>query len=165
MTWADFYLICFIVGFSFSFLSWLPGGMHLHMHLHMHLPDWMHCSHHGFGSHDAGGHGDQASFLNFPTIMTFLAWFGGIGFILTHVYAFWFVLTLSIALVAGFAGASLVFWFMAKVLMAHDSTMDPSEYRIVGTLATVKCAIRPGGTGEIGLFTGGHTQILQCAKR
>jgi len=28
MTWADFYLICFAVGFLFSFLSFFLGGIH-----------------------------------------------------------------------------------------------------------------------------------------
>ena len=33
MTWADFYLICFAVGFAFSLLSFLGGGLHWHLHL------------------------------------------------------------------------------------------------------------------------------------
>ena len=38
MTWADFYLGCFIVGFGLSLLSLLAGSVHLHLpHLHMHL--------------------------------------------------------------------------------------------------------------------------------
>lgn len=81
--------------------------------------------------------------------MTFLAWFGGIGYLLTQIYAFWFLLTLGFALIGGTVGASLVFWFLAKVLLAHDHTMDPADYRMVGTLGTVSSAIRPGGTGEI----------------
>jgi len=42
MTWADFYLICFAVGFAFSFLSFLLGGIHWHLpfniHGHVHVP-------------------------------------------------------------------------------------------------------------------------------
>jgi hypothetical protein len=47
MTWADFYLICFAVGFCFSFFSFVFGGartgrLHLpHFHGHVgggHLP-------------------------------------------------------------------------------------------------------------------------------
>ena len=33
MTWADFYLICFAVGFFFSLLSFLAGGLRWHLHL------------------------------------------------------------------------------------------------------------------------------------
>jgi len=149
MAWADFYLICFIVGFSCSLISFLTGG--LHTHLHLHLPGWSHhLVHPAFdSSHHGSIHSDQPSFFNFPTIMTFLAWFGGIGYLLSRVYGFWFLLTLGIALLAGFTGASVVFWFLAKVLMAHDHTMDPADYRITGVLATVSSAIRQGGTGEI----------------
>ena len=82
---ADFYLICFIVGFSFSVLSLLSGLFHFHTH----LPHWMDFHHHDFVSHHPAGHGQETSFFNFPTIMTFLTWFGGIGYILTQVYAFW----------------------------------------------------------------------------
>ena len=37
MTWADFYLICFAVGFAFSLISFLGGGTRWHFHL-PHLP-------------------------------------------------------------------------------------------------------------------------------
>lgn len=44
MTWADFYLICFLVGFALSFISFLSGGLHGHFHL-PHMPH----GHGGFG--------------------------------------------------------------------------------------------------------------------
>jgi membrane protein implicated in regulation of membrane protease activity len=103
------------------------------------------------------------SFFNFPTVMTFLAWFGGIGYLLSHAYRFWFLLTLAIALLAGFTGASLVFWFLARVLMAHDYTMDPADYRIIGVLATVSSAIREKGTGEI-VYSQGGTRRYSGAR-
>ena len=152
MTWADFYLICFIVGLSFSVLSFLSGGLHFHMH----PPHWMHLAHHGIGGRHAAARADQVPFLNLPTIMTFLAWFGGVGFLLTHIFTFWFLVTLVIAVAAGLAGAYVVFWFLARVLMARDYTMNPADYKIVGTIATVSSAIRPGGgTGEIKWKQGG----------
>ena len=37
MTWSDFYLICFLVGFGLSALALLAGSVHLHLpHLHLH---------------------------------------------------------------------------------------------------------------------------------
>ena len=37
MTWSDFYLICFFVGFGLSTLALLAGSVHLHLpHLHVH---------------------------------------------------------------------------------------------------------------------------------
>ena len=46
MTWADFYLICFAVGFCFSFFSFILGGSrlgklhlpHFHGHTAAHFP-------------------------------------------------------------------------------------------------------------------------------
>jgi len=31
MTWSDFYLLCFFVGFIFSVLSFLGGATHIHL--------------------------------------------------------------------------------------------------------------------------------------
>ena len=37
MTWADFYLVCFLVGFILSLLSFLAGSLHVHLpHLDVH---------------------------------------------------------------------------------------------------------------------------------
>ena len=39
MSWADFYLVCFVVGFFLSLVMFLGGGMHLHVpHFHFHSP-------------------------------------------------------------------------------------------------------------------------------
>ena len=48
MTWSDFYLICFAVGFLLSAISFVAGGLRLHVHL-PHLP------HGGIGHLPAGG--------------------------------------------------------------------------------------------------------------
>jgi hypothetical protein len=48
MTWANFYLICFAVGFAFSLISFLGGGARWRFHL-PHLP-------HGAGHIPIGGH-------------------------------------------------------------------------------------------------------------
>jgi hypothetical protein len=51
--------------------------------------------------------------------------------------------------VAGIAGASLVFLFVAKFLLAHSHELDPADYERVGALGKVTSSIREGGTGEI----------------
>ena len=48
MTWADFYLICFAVGFLLSAISFVAGGLRMHVHL-PHLP------HGGSLGHVSGG--------------------------------------------------------------------------------------------------------------
>src|SRR3954470_11584632 len=86
MTWADFYLICFIVGMLLSVLALILGDMHIHLHLPFHI----HLGHfHLGGTHAHGpgmGHGGlgEMPVINFGTITTFLAWFGGIGYLLTR---------------------------------------------------------------------------------
>ena len=81
MSWSDLYLLCFIVGFSLSLLSFLAGAIHIHLPFKLHMPF------HGSG----GGHGSSAvartggshvSWFNASSAMAFLAWFGGVGYIL-----------------------------------------------------------------------------------
>ena len=146
MTWTDFYLICFIVGCVLSVLSFLGGATHLHLpgglHHHLYLG-----GHHDFAHH--GGTGSQVSPINFPTVMAFLAWFGGAGYLASSLYGFGILIVLAIACLSGLTGGSISFWFLAKVLMGRDYTMKQSNYRLTGMLATVNSTIREGGTGEI----------------
>ena len=144
MSWSDFYFLCFLVGFGLSALSFLAGSVHLHLpHLHFH---------HGIHVGRSGGGRmgrSSISFVNFGTMAAFLTWFGGIGYILVHVYAVWYLLALGIASVSGIGGASVVFWFLAKVLMGREAPLDPADYDMVGMLGKLSISIRPGGTGEI----------------
>jgi membrane protein implicated in regulation of membrane protease activity len=145
MTWTDFYLLCFLVGFILSAASFLLGHGHMHVH-------------HGAGAHadfghgHAHAHGDQGSglsFFNFGTAAAFLAWFGGTGFLLARYSSVWIWAGFGIALFAGLAGAALVFWFVAKVLMASERDLDPSDYDPIGALGKLNSGIREGGTGEM----------------
>ena len=171
-TWADFYLICFAVGFCFSFLSFLLGSSrtgHLHLpHVHGHaggarVPT-AHVPAHGpiaaGRTHTAGGaqgaHGPthpqrsaDVSPFNLITLTAFLAWFGGTGYLLTRYSGLWVGMALLIAVGSGLLGGGLVFLFMSKVLMSHEENMDPADYEMVGVLGRVSSPIRAGGTGEI----------------
>ena len=124
MTWSDFYLICFLVGFGFSALSLLAGSAHLHLP-HLHLHHGIHVSVHGSPGH--GGRADL-SWFNFGSIAAFLAWFGGTGYLLEHYYHVWFVVALGAAIVSGLAAGSIVFWFLAKFLMGREQELDPADY-------------------------------------
>ncbi len=134
MNWETFYLVCFLVGFLLSAVSFLAGALH--------LPHF-----HGAHGH-AGGGGGEIPVLNFGTISAFLAWFGGTGFLLERYAAIWVFLALAISVISGVAGAAVVFWFLAK-LAAQDRPLDPADYEMVGVLGTVTSAIRAGGTGEL----------------
>ena len=156
VTWSDFYLTCFAIGFLLSAISFLVGGLHGHLHL-PHFPD--------FGAHvdaghapggpaggAAGGHGgDQSpvSPFNFVTLTAFLAWFGGTGFLITRFSSIWVAVGLLIALVAGLLGAAIVFLFFSRVLISRQENMDAADYEMVGVLGRISMPIREDGTGEI----------------
>jgi hypothetical protein len=159
MTWADFYLVCFLVGFALSLISLLMGVLDLHI---PGLdggadasPDAGGLDFHAEAGHVNVGHGGaphgglHVSPFNFATIMAFLAWFGATGFLLTRFGKLVSLLALGIATVGGLVGASIVFWFLAKVFMKHDYTLKASDYDIVGVLGRLTVGIREGGTGEI----------------
>ncbi|MGD0497683.1 MAG: hypothetical protein ABSC23_04520 [Bryobacteraceae bacterium] len=143
MNWSDFYLVCFLIGLGLSALALLAGSVHLHLpHLNVH---------HGIHMPHGGGvvRGSQLPWFNFGTIAGFLAWFGGTGYLLQHVYGVWFVAALGIAVLSGLGGASVVFWFVAKVLMSREAALDPADYDMVGVLGKLSIRIREGGAGEL----------------
>ena len=56
---------------------------------------------------------------------------------------------LGVSIVSGIGAASVVFWFLAKVLLARESALDPADYDMVGVLGKLSIPIRAGGTGEL----------------
>lgn len=159
MTWADFYLICFLVGFALSVLSLFAGGAHLHIphlnlgDLHLHGPD-VHAPHVGAG---------DVPVFNLGTIAAFLVWFGGTGYLLVRFSSLWVFFSLGIAAAAGLGGAAVVFLFLAKVLMRKEEDLNPADYDMVGVLGHLSIPIRKGGTGEI-VFTQAGTRHCAGAR-
>jgi membrane protein implicated in regulation of membrane protease activity len=160
MTWSDFYLLSFLVGFSLSVLSFLAGAVNFHLPFHIHLP--FHGAHHA-GGVTGGGHasgvglksgaaiksGGHISWFNASTLLAFLAWFGGVGYILTKHSHFVGLTILGFALLAGLFAGLVVFQFMARVVKATSTPMLEWDYRVEGTVGTVSMAIRENGTGEV----------------
>ncbi len=170
MTWSDFYLICFAVGFCFSFFSFVFGSSRLGK---LHLP---HFHAHGIGpvptahapvgpaaADAAGAHGGAetqghgaahaghgtVSPLNPPSIAAFLAWFGGTGYLLTRFSALWVGMALTLSAIAGLVGGAIIFFFLTKVLMSDQEFLDPADFEMVGVLGKLSVPIREGGTGEL----------------
>jgi membrane protein implicated in regulation of membrane protease activity len=147
VTIAELYLTCFLVGFALSALSVVLGGVHLNVHLpfHFHLGHVGHAPNAG-----AGGAGfNSLPAVNLGTVTAFLAWFGGIGFLLTrhsHVFA---LAALLISIGGGFVGATLIFLLVTRVLLHFEGPMDPADYDMIGVLGRVSSRLRSGGTGEI----------------
>jgi membrane protein implicated in regulation of membrane protease activity len=165
-TWADFYLICFAVGFCFSFFSFVFGGsrfgrMHLpHFHAHSvsHLPVAHGPAGHGTGAHvPAASQAADASHpvhsgvspFNFVTLTAFLAWFGGAGYLLTRFSSMWVGLGLMLSIFSGLVGGAIIFLFLTRILISEEDTMDPTDYEMVGVLGRICSPIRQGGTGEL----------------
>lgn len=163
MNWAAFYLVCFGVGFTLSFISFLSGAVHLHLPFGLHS----HVGHGGGVGHGqtAGGGrtGSRGGWFNTAAVLAFLAWFGGVGYLLTTHYRIWYLTALGLSTLAGLVGATSVSLFLVKVLLRHEAVLDETEYRMDGMLATVSVPIRADGTGEI-LFTQGGVRRSAGAR-
>ncbi len=171
MTWSDFYLICFAVGFCFSFFSFIFGGHRfgrLHLpHFHGHAGGHFPVAHggpvghapatggHAPATHGAGaarggaGRGLSVSPFNPPTMAAFLAWFGGTGYLLARFSVIWVGFGLMLSTAAGLVGGGIIFLFLSKVLMSDQEYLDPADFEMVGVLGKLSMPIREGGTGEM----------------
>jgi membrane protein implicated in regulation of membrane protease activity len=152
MTWADFYLVCFVVGFFLSIVIFITGRAHLHVpHAHIHLPGvHVHASAHPPAHAGTAMHGgSQISPFNLITLTAFLAWFGGTGYLLARHSTIWFFTSLAISLLSGIGGAAIIYLFLARVLTSPDEALDAADFDMVGVLGKLCMPIRQGGTGEL----------------
>ena len=154
MTWAGFYLICFVVGFALSLLSFLGGSARWHLphfpHGHVTPPHGLaSAGHTGPGNAQLRGHSGHMSPFNLVTFAAFLAWFGGAGYLLTRFSAVWVVFGLGLAVLSGLVGGGIIFVFLSRVLTSEEENLDPADFEMAGVLGRVSVPIREGGTGEI----------------
>jgi hypothetical protein len=177
-SWSDFYLICFAVGFCFSFFSFVFGGSRVGR---LHLP---HFHAHGSIGHApaAAGHASapahantatagpnpdarstSVSPFNPPVIAAFLAWFGGTGYLLTRFSAVWVGLGLLVAAASGLVGGGIIFLFLSKILISDEEYLDPADFEMVGVLGKLSVPIREGGTGELIYSQAGTRRV--CGAR
>jgi membrane protein implicated in regulation of membrane protease activity len=156
MTLESFYLVCFLVGFLLSMVSFVAQAADLHLgdghgdagdlqgvDASVDAPGGEHASHH----FKAG----VVSKFNFSTITAFLAWFGGTGYLLLRYTAIWWLFAVVLAKLVGLAGAALVFFFLKK-LAERDRTLNPADFDMIGVLGEVSCQVYAGGVGEM-IFT------------
>src|SRR5438270_166344 len=138
MSWPDIYLLCFCIGVFWTLLSLLLGGVHLgHSSLshlgHGHVSGAGAGAHagHGHAGHAGPGHGAHASgsahssgsayemlgswmgsLVNPNCAAIFLAWFGGVGYILMRHTGLTFWVSLVVAIAVGSFGAFLLAAFL-----------------------------------------------------
>jgi membrane protein implicated in regulation of membrane protease activity len=150
MSWPDFYLLCFLIGFSLAVVSFLAGAIHLHLPFKWHWP--LHGGHHGASGARGLGH---ISWFNASSTLAFLAWFGGTGYLLTKYSSATTILIVGFATLAGLAAGWMVFKFLIKLAGPPDEPLHEEDRRVEGALAVVSMTIRENGTGEIIFPLGG----------
>jgi hypothetical protein len=159
MTWEGFYLFCFALGLCLSAVAFVGGFSHFQIgHFH-HVQV-------GHGGHASAGHGansNSISPINGFTLVIFLCWFGGTGYLLERYGGFVVPMVLLLATIAGIAGASVLFWFMAHVLAPHEHALTAEETATLGMIGRVSGAIRDHGTGEI-LFSQNGSRRFAAAR-
>jgi hypothetical protein len=174
---ANLFLFIFLFGLIFTVASLIlgfvglggahgghaggAGGHGVHMgdvgghDIHVNLPG-PHDIHIDVGGHSvqhAGQHSigsDGPGLLNMPTMMAFITWFGGVGYILRESLGLSGYIVTPLALMSGATGAFIMFTLLARVLWPMMSKpLRDEEFRLPGTLARVVSPIRAGGVGEI----------------
>src|SRR4051812_34508796 len=153
MTWASFYLICFLVGLFLSAFTLLGGMGHFggadQAHIpHVHVP---HASHlpHGTGGADLSQGATTVPWWNAFSIMIFLCWFGAAGYLLSRYGSFVAGVVVVLAGICGVIGGAIIFLFLTRVLLPHEHELTADETEVVGAVGRVSSAIRAAGTGEI----------------
>ncbi len=137
------------------------GGHSIHMDVVGH--------HVNLDVHNVDGHAeipghDGPGFLNMPTVMAFLTWFGGIGYILRQSLGLAGGFAVVLALVSGIAGGALMFVLLARWLWPMMSKpLISADYKLPGTSARVVSSIRAGGVGEV-VYTKNGTRFTAGAK-
>jgi hypothetical protein len=156
----NWYLVCFGVGLVLSVLACVGGFGHLQLghfqlgHFHGgHFPPGH--AHAGHLHAQASGHDSSLSPLNGFTLLAFLCWFGGAGYLLRRFSPLWGAGVFALALVSGLVGAGIIFWFLARVLLPRERVLLAEDTEMTGVLARVSSPIREGGTGEIAYSQGG----------
>lgn len=154
----DWYLVCFGIGFVLALLTFFSGFGHLqfgHVHGgHFHFGHG-HAGHLHAHTHTASGHNNSLSPLNGFTLMAFLCWFGGTGYLFHRFTSVLGLGVFAIAVASGLAGAAIIFWFLVRVLLPREQELTAEDTEITGVLARVSSSIREGGTGEIAYSQGG----------
>ena len=156
MSSPDLYLLCFAIGALWSLAALLLGSFHLGHSSSGHAVHGHSLNAHGVHTHTGGaaqpvkssGFAWFATLINPSYAAEFLAWFGGIGYLLTRHSGLGFWVDLVLAIAAGLTGAWLLARFL-RFLESREKPLDPADYEMIGTLGQVMSAIRNDGVGEV----------------
>ena len=185
---ANLYMGCFLFGLIFTSVSLFLNFGHLGGDAGG--GDAGHGSGHVLGAgHDAhgphiGGHGDVGhgghgvdthadghfssaehieglSPLNLPTLLAFITWFGGAGYIFRVTLGWNGIVSGVLALASGMLGGAIMFLILSYLLSRGQTPpMRRADYYLPGTHARVISSIAAGtGTGEIVFMKGGGRRV------
>lgn len=148
---------CFFFGLIFSAVALLLGLGHIGGH-DGHVGHGGHGGDVGHGGDHGAHHGDELSFLNLPTLLGFIAWFGGVGYLARHGLGWYSAVSVVVGLAGGLVGGFIVYQILAR-LARFDGELHAEDFRLPGTIARVTYSIRAGGTGEIVYEQAGVRQV------
>ncbi len=147
------YLAMFLTGIVLATLTFLFGAGHAQLHIphvhipHLHLPSVTHP--HPGAFHVQGGSADL-SWFNVSTVTAFVAWFGGVGYLLSSLGTLPSALVLAVSALSGAFGACIVTVALVKVLLpGQTAPMRAEDYRLEGTLARVSLPLGGERMGEV----------------
>lgn len=149
------FLGAFFFGLVFSALSLVLGAANIGFD---HGP-FGHGGQNGHGGHHGADNGGDVSPVNVSTVLAFLAWFGGVGYLARHGLGWYSVVSIVVGVAGGLAGAAVIFWFLARFVRPMEGELRADDYRLPGTIAQVTSSIRAGGTGEILYQQAGVRQV------
>lgn len=142
--WDAILLGCFVFGLVLSVVLLVVGDLGL-----------------GVDAGDGGHHGGvgEGLPLNLSSVIAFVAWFGGVGYLALNGAGWPIAASLAVGAAAGVVGALAVAWVMSRLVAAPGSVLDAKDYRMPGVIARVTSSIRAGGVGEIVYEQGGVRQV------
>lgn len=152
MKLPDIFLLCFAVGSLWALASLLLGGLHLgHWHFghgHVSAGAPAHAGASDGAKHFSHAHARWSGMLNPSCVAVFLAWFGGLGYLLTRYSGLQLWLNLVLSLAFGVFGMWILASFL-RFLQSREKPLDPLDYEMEGVLGHVSSVIRSDGVGEI----------------
>lgn len=146
LDWNSIYLTCFVLGLVLSLVAFATGVGHFHIgHLHF--------GHGHLGTGHVGKSGitraHGISPFNAFTLLAFLCWFGGSGYLLHRYSGLITLVVLGFAVLCGIVGSSLIFGFLTRVLLPMERTLEPSDTEMTGVTGKLSGGIPLNGVGEV----------------
>jgi membrane protein implicated in regulation of membrane protease activity len=103
----------------------------------------------GGADHGADHGGHFGGLFNISSLLAFITWFGGVGYLARNAFGMIGPLAVVVGLLGGLAGSAAISWFLLNVLRRNSQELDPRDWDQVGVIGRVTSSIGPSGFGEI----------------